>query len=134
MQSWKKCALLVSSQWLCGNSCTWWLMSHTSCAQVNELPQSHCGDNREGTFFSWLHIYFAHLASVRFWALCVSWITYDHIYIYTFRDMFIYSILNADISKKCKIRFFCIIFSQDFWNLKITENASPYCSGFYTFF
>ena len=28
----------------------------TSCAQVHELPQSHCGDNREGTLFSWLHI------------------------------------------------------------------------------
>ena len=28
-----------------GHSCT-------SCAQVHELPQSHCGDNREGTLFS----------------------------------------------------------------------------------
>ena len=24
----------------------------TSCAQVHELPQRHCGDNREGTLFS----------------------------------------------------------------------------------
>ena len=24
----------------------------TSCAQVHELPQSHCGDKREGTLFS----------------------------------------------------------------------------------
>ena len=24
----------------------------TSCSQVHELPQSHCGDNREGTLFS----------------------------------------------------------------------------------
>ena len=24
----------------------------SSCAQVHELPQSHCGDNREGTLFS----------------------------------------------------------------------------------
>ena len=23
-----------------------------SCAQVHELPQSHCGDNWEGTLFS----------------------------------------------------------------------------------
>ena len=23
-----------------------------SCTQVHELPQNHCGDNREGTFFS----------------------------------------------------------------------------------
>ena len=22
------------------------------CAQMHELPQSHCGDNREGTLFS----------------------------------------------------------------------------------
>ena len=38
----------------------------TSCAQVYELPQSHCGDNREGTLFSQQHICYAHLASVRF--------------------------------------------------------------------
>ena len=35
-------------------------------AQVHELSQSHCGDNQEGTSFSWLHIYYTHLASVRF--------------------------------------------------------------------
>ena len=29
----------------------------TLCAQVHELPQSHCGDNWKGTLFSWLHIY-----------------------------------------------------------------------------
>ena len=38
------------------------LCDRTSCAQVHELLQSHCGDNREGTLFSW----YAHLASVRF--------------------------------------------------------------------
>ena len=27
-------------------------LNRTSCAQVHELPQSHCGDNREGTLFS----------------------------------------------------------------------------------
>ena len=37
-------------------------------------------------------------------------------------DMFIYSVSNAEISKKCKIIFFYIMFSQYFWNLKITEN------------
>ena len=26
--------------------------NRTSCAQVHELPQSHCDDNREGTLFS----------------------------------------------------------------------------------
>ena len=39
---------------------------HTSCAQVHELPQSHCGDNWKGTLFSWLHLHYAYLASVRF--------------------------------------------------------------------
>ena len=27
-------------------------MYRKSCAQAHELPQSHCGDNREGTLFS----------------------------------------------------------------------------------
>ena len=27
------------------------LYNRTSCAQVQELPQSHCGDKREGEFF-----------------------------------------------------------------------------------
>ena len=40
----------------------------------------------------------------------------------SFMDMFIYSVSNADMSKKFKIRFLCIIFFQDFWNLEITEN------------
>ena len=33
------------------------MCNHTLCAQVHQLPQSHCGDNREGALFSWLHIY-----------------------------------------------------------------------------
>ena len=38
-----------------------------SCAQVHELPQSRCLDNREETLFSWLHMYYyAHPAFVRF--------------------------------------------------------------------
>ena len=32
------------------------------------------------------------------------------------------SVSNADILEKSKIRFFCIIFSQYFWNMNITEN------------
>ena len=39
--------------------------NRTSCAQVHELPQSHYDDNREGTSFSRLHIYYAHLVLVR---------------------------------------------------------------------
>ena len=33
------------------------MCNRISCAWVHELPQNHCGDNREGTLFSWLHIY-----------------------------------------------------------------------------
>ena len=42
------------------------MCNRISCAQVHELAQSHCGDNQEGTLYSWLHIYYTHLASVRF--------------------------------------------------------------------
>ena len=28
------------------------MCNRTSCAQVHELPQTHYGDNREGTLFS----------------------------------------------------------------------------------
>ena len=39
------------------------IIYHASCAQVHELPQSHCGDNwGGGTLFPWLHIYYGHLA------------------------------------------------------------------------
>ena len=60
-------------------------MMYGSCAQVHELPQSHCGDNREGTLFAWFHIYYAHLASVRFeHSVCHgSLMTIYIIYIYT---------------------------------------------------
>ena len=34
------------------------IYNRTSCAQVHELPQSHCCDNwEEGTLFSWMHIH-----------------------------------------------------------------------------
>ena len=44
----------LSPQWVSGNTCTWAhdvLLWRISCAQVNELPQSHCGNNREDTLF-----------------------------------------------------------------------------------
>ena len=34
-----------------------YICNRTSCAEVHELLQSHCGDNWEGTLFSWLHVY-----------------------------------------------------------------------------
>ena len=42
------------------------MCNRISCAQVHELPQSHCCDNREGILFSWLHVYYAHLDFMRF--------------------------------------------------------------------
>ena len=63
MQSWKQCALPVI------NTMALWQLMHLGtwgmvCAlnepyimyPMHELPQSDCGDNREGTLFSWLHI------------------------------------------------------------------------------
>ena len=45
------------------------MCNYTSCAQVHELPQSHCGDIWDSTLISWLHIYYEYItynASVRF--------------------------------------------------------------------
>ena len=53
------------------------MCNRTSYAQVHGLPQSHWSDNREGTLFSWLNIYYAHLDFVKFEhsVYCVSLIT-----------------------------------------------------------
>ena len=59
IQSWKQFALPVITTmalWQLMHFETW-CTSCTPCAQVHELPQSHCGDNREGRLFSWLYIY-----------------------------------------------------------------------------
>ena len=42
------------------------MWNRTSCVQVHEFRQSYCGDNREGTLFPWLRIYYAQFASVIF--------------------------------------------------------------------
>ena len=61
-QSWKQCALpfittmAFLALWQLMHLCTWCTVINLS-AQVHELPQSHCVDNREGTLFSWLHIH-----------------------------------------------------------------------------
>ena len=57
-------------------------IQHTSYARLHELSQSHFGDNPEDTLFSWLHICYAHLWSLRIEhsvcrVLCVPWIAYD---------------------------------------------------------
>ena len=46
------------------------LCNRTSRVQVHELPQSHCGDSREGTLFSWL---FSTISSKSFFAGWPSW-------------------------------------------------------------
>ena len=61
---------------------TWYMMNRTSCAQVHELPQSHCGDNQEGTLVFMTACILCSSCFCEIWALCVSWITYDHLYIF----------------------------------------------------
>ena len=48
MLSWKQCALPAIT-----TMALWQLMHLGTWARVHELPQSHCGDNKEGTLFSW---------------------------------------------------------------------------------
>ena len=43
----------MSACWALFGSLVLAMYNHISCAQVHELPQSHCGDNPEGTLFSW---------------------------------------------------------------------------------
>ena len=48
-------------------------------------------DNREGTLFSWLHVYYAHLASVKFeHSVCRGSLMTIYIYIYIYIYIFIY--------------------------------------------
>ena len=47
-------------------SVIWAMCNRTSCAHVHEFPQRYCDYCWEGTFFSWFHTYYTHLASVRF--------------------------------------------------------------------
>ena len=55
------------------------MCNRTSCSKGHELPQNHCGDNLEGTLFSWLYMYYVHFAYLKF-EQSVLWITYDHLY------------------------------------------------------
>ena len=57
---------------------------HTECLNLIKARWafSHCGDNWKGTLFSWLYIFYAHLAFVRFehsvccWSIMATYITY----------------------------------------------------------
>ena len=39
---------LLSTLWFIGTA----MCNRTSCTQAHKLPQSNCGENREGTLFS----------------------------------------------------------------------------------
>ena len=43
-----------------------WYQQYVTEHHVPKWMSCHCDDNREDTLFSWLHIYYGHLASVRF--------------------------------------------------------------------
>ena len=71
-----------------------------SCVQVHELPQNHCGDNREGTLFSWLHINYTYLASVKFeHSVCRGSLMTTYIYI-TYILFHLYILKNNCIFRK----------------------------------
>ena len=63
---WKMSLIACLACWALFVSLVPAMCNRTSSTQVHELPESHCGDNREGTLFLWLHIYYAHFVSVRF--------------------------------------------------------------------
>ena len=74
----------LSLQWLCGSSCTWaqpYIMCPSAWVATKLLWWW------VDTLFSWLHIYYAHLASVRSYhsMYCGSLMTtYIYIYIYIY--------------------------------------------------
>ena len=59
-------------QWLCGNSCTWEHDVQLHIAGTNEPKE--CSR-------SYARIVRGPSCFCEVWALCVSWITYDHLYI-----------------------------------------------------
>ena len=64
--------------------CIMYIWNRTSYYQAHELPQSHCGDNREGTLFSWLHIYITPILLL--WDLSTLYVIYRVLcmYVYTY--------------------------------------------------
>ena len=57
-----------------GYHCNDFVATHdvrTSCTQMHELPQSHCGDNREGTFciffmIAYIYIYIIYIKYIQY--------------------------------------------------------------------
>ena len=61
------------------------VVTHASCAQVHELPQSHCGDNWEGTLYSYcIYIYNIYIY------IYIYIYVYIYIYIYVYIYIYIY--------------------------------------------
>ena len=113
------------------------MFNSTSCAQVHQFPQSHSGDNRKGTLFSWLHIYNMPCCFCEILALCVSWITfihlcifniYLHIHIFIYTYIFIYKYLYIYI-------YICIyIYIYIFTYITIYMYTTIYSLIYYTGF
>ena len=104
---------------LCHSVC---IYNRTSCAQVHELQQSHCGDNRESTLFSWLYGYCAYLAYLRFELSvcrgCSRSLVINNTYIYIY-NIYIYIYIYILV-----LYFvYCVysIFSSILYTLKIED-------------
>ena len=60
------------------------MMNCTSCAQMHELAQSHCGDNQEGTFFHnciCILLLFCSYLKTALSASFTAWPTYKTVYV-----------------------------------------------------
>ena len=69
----------LSLQWFCGNSCTQTVHHVPKCMSCHKATVVITG----GILFSWLHIYHAHLVSVRFeHSVCCELLMTTYIYIY----------------------------------------------------
>ena len=75
LQTWIKILERLTDRTLIPAMC-----NHTSCVQVNELPQSHCGDNQESILFFMVAYVLCPSCLCEIWVPCVSWITYDHLH------------------------------------------------------
>ena len=63
-----------------------WGLNHTSCDQVHGFPQSHWGDNREGTLYTHIHLHifiFIYIYRYRY-MIYIDINTYIYIYIYIY--------------------------------------------------
>ena len=82
---------------------------YTPYVQVDELLKSHCGENGKDTFFSWLLLYYAHLASLCAveHSLTLSW---QYIYIYLYIYLYLYLYLYISIYLYIYIYIYIYVF------------------------